>query len=74
MCLPAPEVEVNPMHCGDPALCFVFDVQVVQVQGISGDFRSPKCTSGSCPSEVPFGALRGPPAPCGAPLATRTVL
>merc|ERR1712196_748333 len=31
------------------------DEQAVQVQGVSGDFCSPKCTSGACPSDKPDG-------------------
>ena len=37
------------------------DEQVVKVQGLSGDFCSPKCDStGSCPSDVPWGDTATP--------------
>lgn len=36
------------------------DEQNVQVQGISGSFCSPPCTSGSCPTDVPSGVTATP--------------
>ncbi|CAJ1353082.1 unnamed protein product, partial [Effrenium voratum] len=46
----------NPTHYGDPKTGCETDEQAVRVQGLSGDFCSPKCNSqGSCPSDVPTG-------------------
>ncbi|CAJ1372846.1 unnamed protein product [Effrenium voratum] len=46
----------NPTHYGDPKTGCETDEQAVRVQGLSGDFCSPKCDSqGSCPSDVPTG-------------------
>ena len=53
--LPAPEVGANSMHYGDPAMCHEFDPHSVRAQGIFVYFGSPKFTSCSFPSEVPFG-------------------
>jgi len=36
------------------------DEQNVQVQGISGSFCSPPCTSGSCPTDIPTGVTATP--------------
>jgi len=36
------------------------DEQAVRVQGISGDFCSPACTSGACPTDVPSGVTASP--------------
>jgi len=36
------------------------DEKAVQVQGVSGDFCSPSCTSGSCPTDVPSGVTAKP--------------
>ncbi len=46
--------------CQHGALRPEFDVQAVQVKGISGDFRSPECAFGSYSSEVPAGATARP--------------
>ena len=49
-------VATNPTHYGDPKTGCESDEQAVRVQGLSGDFCSPKCSSsGSCPSDVPKG-------------------
>ena len=49
-------VAANPTHYGDPKTGCESDEQAVRVQGLSGDFCSPKCSSsGSCPSDVPKG-------------------
>ncbi|CAK9096490.1 unnamed protein product [Durusdinium trenchii] len=50
------QVATNPTHYGDPKTGCESDEQAVRVQGLSGDFCSPKCSSsGSCPSDVPKG-------------------
>jgi len=50
------EVETNPTHYGDPSTGCESDEEAVRVQGLAGDFCSPKCdSSGSCPSDVPKG-------------------
>eukprot|EP00434_Breviolum_minutum_P020230 symbB.v1.2.017841.t1/scaffold1399.1/size121348/4 len=49
-------VATNPTHYGNPKTGCESDEQAVRVQGLSGDFCSPKCNSqGSCPSDVPKG-------------------
>ena len=49
-------VATNPTHYGNPETGCESDEQAVRVQGLSGDFCSPKCNSqGSCPSDVPKG-------------------
>ncbi|CAK8990723.1 unnamed protein product [Durusdinium trenchii] len=49
-------VATNPSHYGNPKTGCESDEQAVRVQGLSGDFCSPKCSSsGSCPSDVPKG-------------------
>ena len=54
-------VETNPTHYGDPATGCEKDEQAVQVQGVSGDFCSPKCSSsGSCPTDKPSGDTATP--------------
>ena len=41
------------MQYGDPAPGRESDVQVAQVQGVSGGFCIPRCAVGSCPSDAP---------------------
>ena len=65
--LPAPEVEANSMHYGDPAMCHEFDSHSVKAQGIFGDSGSPKCTSCSFPSEVPCGVTAKSTCPLRSP-------
>ena len=49
-------VATNPTHYGNPKTGCESDEEAVRVQGLSGDFCSPKCNSqGSCPSDVPKG-------------------
>ena len=49
-------VATNPTHYGKPKTGCESDEEAVRVQGLSGDFCSPKCNSqGSCPSDVPKG-------------------
>jgi len=63
----ASHASANPTHYGDPKGGCMADEQAVHVQGLSGDFCSPPCTSaGVCPKDVPSGdtakpqcALRG---------------
>jgi len=44
----------NPTHYGNPKKGCQSDEHAVQVQGLSGDFCSPSCSSaGVCPSDVP---------------------
>ena len=51
----------NPTHYGNPSSGCESDEQAVRVQGLSGDFCSPKCDStGSCPSDVPKGDTATP--------------
>jgi len=55
---PGPSPSPTPSgktHYGDPANGCESDEQAVQVQGISGDFCSPPCSNGSCPTDVPSG-------------------
>lgn len=47
-------------HYGDPTNGCESDEQAVQVQGVAGDFCSPKCTNGKCPTDVPAGATAKP--------------
>merc|ERR1711988_1061333 len=53
-------VGANPTHYGDPKTGCESDEQAVQVQGLSGDFCSPPCSSGSCPTDVPQGDTATP--------------
>eukprot|EP00413_Alexandrium_margalefii_P049476 CAMPEP_0204611152 /NCGR_PEP_ID=MMETSP0661-20131031/61877_1 /ASSEMBLY_ACC=CAM_ASM_000606 /TAXON_ID=109239 /ORGANISM="Alexandrium margalefi, Strain AMGDE01CS-322" /LENGTH=266 /DNA_ID=CAMNT_0051622995 /DNA_START=1 /DNA_END=800 /DNA_ORIENTATION=+ len=54
-------VGTNPTHYGDPKTGCESDEEAVRVQGLSGDFCSPKCSSsGSCPSDVPKGDSAAP--------------
>merc|ERR1712139_82524 len=52
--------ETNPTHYGDPKTGCESDEKAVQVQGVSGDFCSPPCSSGSCPTDVPKGDTAKP--------------
>merc|ERR1712188_51705 len=62
------DVGTNPTHYGDPKTGCESDEKAIQVEGVPGDFCSPKCsTSGSCPTDMPQGdtatptcALRSP--------------
>merc|ERR1712070_258799 len=54
------KVGTNPTHYGDPKTGCESDEQAVQVQGVSGDFCSPPCSSGSCPTDVPSGDTAKP--------------
>jgi len=57
----AEAVGANPTHYGDPKTGCESDEQAVQVQGLSGDFCSPKCdSSGSCPTDKPAGDAASP--------------
>lgn len=47
-------------HYGDPKDGCEPDEQAVQVQGVSGDFCSPKCTGSTCPTDVPAGVTAKP--------------
>merc|ERR1712166_1419211 len=50
----------NPTHYGDPKTGCESDEKSVQVQGVSGDFRSPPCTSSACPTDIPSGVTAKP--------------
>lgn len=51
----------NGTHYGNPANGCESDEEAVQVQGISGDFCSPKCSSTTpCPTDVPAGTTVKP--------------
>jgi len=55
------QVATNPTHYGNPATGCESDEQAVQVQGVSGDFCSPPCTSaGVCPTDEPAGDTATP--------------
>merc|ERR1719506_3224652 len=54
------KVASNPTHYGDPAKGCEADEQGVHVQNVSGDFCSPKCSGGSCPTDVPQGVTAKP--------------
>merc|ERR1719424_661057 len=48
-------------HYGDPKDGCEADEQAVQVQGLAGDFCSPKCTAfGACPKDIPSGVTAKP--------------
>merc|ERR1719409_1028292 len=53
-------VGTNPTHYGDPAGGCMSDEEPVQIQGISGDMCTPKCTGTTCPSDVPSGVTATP--------------
>merc|ERR1712159_864611 len=53
-------VQSNPTHYGDPKGGCESDEQAVRVQGVPGDFCSPSCSSGSCPSDIPSGVTAKP--------------
>jgi len=50
----------NPTHYGDPKTGCESDEKAIQVQGVSGDFCSPQCKAGACPSDEPSGATAKP--------------
>merc|ERR1719408_964958 len=51
----------NPTHYGDPKAGCEPDEIAARVQGVSGDFCSPKCSdTGSCPHDVPTGVTARP--------------
>lgn len=47
-------------HYGDPKNGCESDEQAVQVQGVTGDFCSPKCTGSTCPTDIPAGVTAKP--------------
>ena len=54
-------VATNPTHYGNPSTGCESDEQAVKVQGLSGDFCSPKCdSSATCTSDVPKGDTATP--------------
>merc|ERR1712072_218452 len=53
-------VTTNTNHYGDPKTGCESDEQAVQVQGVAGDFCSPKCSGTSCPSDKPSSASANP--------------
>merc|ERR1712134_48652 len=54
------EIGTNPTHYGDPKTGCESDEKAVQVQGVSGDFCSPPCKNGSCPTDMPKGDTATP--------------
>merc|ERR1712139_17139 len=54
------EIGTNPTHYGDPKTGCESDEKAVQVQGVSGDFCSPPCTSSACPTDMPKGDTATP--------------
>jgi len=58
--LPPVAVGANPTHYGDPKTGCETDEEAVRVQGLQGDFCSPKCTSAGCPKDVPAGDTATP--------------
>ena len=53
-------VQANKTHYGNPANGCLSDEQPVKIQGLSGDFCSPDCTSAACPTDEPAGATAKP--------------
>merc|ERR1711912_221330 len=53
-------IAANPTHYGDPKGGCESDEQAVQVQGVPGDFCSPKCKAGACPTDMPSGDTATP--------------
>jgi len=47
-------------HYGNPTNGCLPDEQPVRIQGLSGDFCSPDCTSSPCPTDVPAGDTAKP--------------
>mmetsp|Transcript_11858 Transcript_11858/g.27057 ORF Transcript_11858/g.27057 Transcript_11858/m.27057 type:complete len:144 (-) Transcript_11858:114-545(-) len=61
LCQLAASSQANPTHYGDPKGGCESDEQAVQVQGVSGDFCTPQCSSaGACPSDKPSGVAATP--------------
>mmetsp|Transcript_11856 Transcript_11856/g.27047 ORF Transcript_11856/g.27047 Transcript_11856/m.27047 type:complete len:145 (-) Transcript_11856:146-580(-) len=61
LCQLAASSQANPTHYGDPKGGCESDEEAVQVQGVSGNFCTPQCSSsGSCPSDVPSGVTAAP--------------
>lgn len=56
-----PELAVSTPHYEDPKPngCRS-DEQAIQIQGLSGDFCTPKCSGMTCPSDVPAGVTATP--------------
>merc|ERR1711972_702229 len=51
----------NPTHYGDPKTGCESDEMAIRVQGVPGDFCSPKCSSSNtCPSDEPAGDTATP--------------
>jgi hypothetical protein len=52
--------EAAKTHYGNPTAGCLTDEQPVRIQGLSGDFCSPDCTSTPCPTDVPTGVTAHP--------------
>merc|ERR1719265_2628738 len=50
----------NKTHYGNPTDGCLPDEQPVRINGLSGDFCSPDCTSAACPTDVPAGVTAKP--------------
>jgi len=57
---PSPPSPSGKTHYGDPTKGCEADEQAVQVQGVTGAFCSPDCTSSACPTDVPSGVTAAP--------------
>merc|ERR1711918_319698 len=71
------KANANSTHYEDPKPngC-LSDEQAIQIQGVSGDFCTPKCTGilkMSCPQDLPDGVTAKPSAPSRTSPATNTV-
>lgn len=47
-------------HYGNPTAGCMSGEEAVQIQGVTGDFCSPSCASGPCPTDVPTGTTAMP--------------
>lgn len=54
------QYNVTGTHYGDPKAGCEPDEQAVQVQGVAGDFCSPKCKLTKCPTDLPAGVTAKP--------------
>merc|ERR1719265_369020 len=61
----------NPTHYGDPKTGCESDEKAIQVQGVSGDFCSPACTSSACPTDMPKGDTAKPQCALSSPTGAK---
>jgi len=57
---PAPPPSPGSSHYEDPKDGCQSDEQAIQIQGVKGDFCSPACHRGRCPTDVPAGVTAEP--------------